>query len=56
MHLAEQRGNAAMAESALNQINVAFETMRDGGEAPRAAFYQQQLPRARALVTRLRGR
>ena len=56
MLLAERNGNAAMAETALSQINTAFETMRDGGEAPRAAFYQQQLPRARALVTRLRGR
>jgi tetratricopeptide (TPR) repeat protein len=55
MLLAERRGDAAMAETALNQINTAFETMRDGGR-PNAAYYEQQLPRARAIVARLRGR
>jgi hypothetical protein len=45
-----------MAETALSQINVAFETMRDGGDAPNAAYYERQLPRARAIVARLRGR
>ena len=38
MLLAERRGNAGMAETALSQINTAFETMRDGGNAPSAAF------------------
>jgi tetratricopeptide (TPR) repeat protein len=57
MLLAEQRGDAAIAETALSQIDTAFETMRDGGHAPRAAYYEQQLPpRARAIVARLRGR
>jgi len=28
----------------------------DGGDAPNAAIYEQQLPRARAIVARLRGR
>jgi tetratricopeptide (TPR) repeat protein len=54
MLLAERRGDFAMAETALSQLNTAFETMRDGGHAPNAAFYEQQLPRARALVARLR--
>ena len=44
-----------MAEIALNQINAAFETMRDDGDAASANYYQRQLPKARALVTRLRG-
>src|SRR6516225_2923957 len=56
MLLAERRGDAGMAETALSQINEAFETMRDGGDAPNAAIYEQQLPRARAIVARLRGR
>jgi tetratricopeptide (TPR) repeat protein len=34
MLLAERRGDAGMAETALSQINEAFETMRDGGYAP----------------------
>jgi hypothetical protein len=37
-----------MAERALGEINTASETMRDGGRAPNAAYYEQQLPRARA--------
>ena len=55
MLLAERRRDAAMAKTALSQINAAFETMRDGGNAPNAAYYEQQLPKARALVARLRG-
>jgi hypothetical protein len=53
--LALRRKDAAMAATALSQINTAFETMRDGGDARSAAYYEQQLPRARALVARLRG-
>jgi tetratricopeptide (TPR) repeat protein len=54
MLLAERRGDAAMAETALSQINAALETLRDGGDAPYAASYERQLPRARAIVARLR--
>src|SRR5262249_61751539 len=50
MFLAERRRDAAMATTALSQINTAFETMRDGGDARRAAYYERQLPRARAIV------
>jgi hypothetical protein len=55
MLLAERRGDAVVAETALSQITTAFETMRDGGHAPSAAYYESQLPAARALVARLRG-
>jgi tetratricopeptide (TPR) repeat protein len=55
MLLAERRRDGAMAETALSQINTAYETMRDAGHAPNAAYYERQLPRARALVARLRG-
>jgi Tetratricopeptide repeat len=55
MLVAERSGDIVMAETALSQINTAFVTMRDGGNAPSAAYYEQQLPRARALVARLRG-
>jgi tetratricopeptide (TPR) repeat protein len=55
MFLAERRGDVAMATTALSQINTAFETMRDGGEASSAAFYKQQLPKAHAIVARLRA-
>jgi len=56
MLLAERRRDAAMAETALSQINEAFETMRDSGNARSAAYYERQLPRARAIVERVRGR
>jgi hypothetical protein len=55
MELAERRGEAAMGETALSQINTAFETARDGGHAPLAAYCESQLLDARALVARLRG-
>jgi hypothetical protein len=55
MFLAERRKDATMAETALTQINTAFEIMRDAGHAPNAAYYEQQLPRARAIVAGLRG-
>lgn len=54
INLAERRRDATMAETALSQINVAFETMRDGDNVPNASYYEKQLPKARALVARLR--
>jgi hypothetical protein len=55
MRLAKRRGDATMAETALSQINTAFQTMRDGGHALNASTLERQLPAARALVARLRG-
>jgi hypothetical protein len=55
MFLAERQGDAGMAETALNQINEAFETMRDSGNALRAAYFEGQLPGARAIIAKLRG-
>jgi hypothetical protein len=52
--LAERRGDLAMAEQAQAQINAAFETCRDAHDAPDAAYYEAELPAARALVERLR--
>jgi tetratricopeptide (TPR) repeat protein len=53
MVLAERRRDAGMAKTALSQINAAFETMRDGGNAQLAATFERQLPKARDLVARL---
>jgi hypothetical protein len=55
MLLAERSGNVAQAAIALSQINEAFEALRDGGNARSALYYERELPKARALVTRLRG-
>ena len=54
--LAERKGDISMAETALSQINAAFETMRDGGNAARAAYYRRQFLMAHATVAKLRGR
>src|SRR5262249_18246378 len=43
MRLAERRSDAAMAELAGQQIEIAFVTMRDGGHRPDAEFYKAQL-------------
>jgi tetratricopeptide (TPR) repeat protein len=63
MLLADRREDAAMARTALSQINAAVETLRDdtscqgsGCPGSRAAYYERQLPRARAIVARLRER
>jgi hypothetical protein len=56
MLLAERLGDATRAGSAVQQIEVAFMTMRDGGNAPAAASYEAQLPKARALLDRLTSR
>jgi hypothetical protein len=44
-----------MAETAVNQIDTAFETMRESGPAQNAAEFERMLSNARALVARLRS-
>jgi hypothetical protein len=55
MHLAGRTQNAAMAGTAVQQIEAALETMRTGGHAPYAAYYEAQLPEARAVLERLKA-
>jgi hypothetical protein len=56
MLLAERRGDAEMARLAVRQIEAAFATSRDGGDAPSAAYYEAQLREARALAQKLAKR
>jgi tetratricopeptide (TPR) repeat protein len=56
MLLAERIGDATIAESAVRQIEAAFVTMRDGRNAPAAAYYEAQLPKALALFDLLSRR
>jgi hypothetical protein len=56
MLLAERRGDAKMAKLAVQQIEAAFTTMRDGGNVHAAAEYEAQLVKARALVQKLAKR
>ena len=52
---AEGTGELAVAEAALAEIETAHATMAAAGHGPFASYYEGQLPRARALVARLRG-
>jgi hypothetical protein len=56
MLLAERRGDLGMAETAVSQINTAFETMRGSGPTQSAAELELMLSNARTLVARLSGR
>jgi hypothetical protein len=56
MLIADRANDAAMAESAVTQIETAYSTLRDGGQAPWAAEFQAQLPKAQAIRDRLKGR
>jgi hypothetical protein len=56
MLLAERRRDAEMAKLAVQQIEAAFTTSRDGGDAPSAADFEAQLPKALALAEKLAKR
>jgi tetratricopeptide (TPR) repeat protein len=49
MRLAERTKDAAIAETAYQQIETALETMRSGGHSPNAAYYEARLPEARQI-------
>jgi hypothetical protein len=55
MVLAERLADSSRGRAAVEQIEIALATMREGGHAPLAAYYEAQLPRARALLDRLVG-
>ena len=55
MVIAERLGDASKARAAVEQIEIALATMREGGHAPFAAYFEAQLPHARALLDRLAG-
>ena len=53
--IAERTGDLAVAETAQAEIETAHAAMEAAGHGPYASTYEGQLPRARALVARLRG-
>jgi len=55
VRLAERTWDAAMAETACRQIEVALETVRAGGHVPRTANYEALLREARQARDALRG-
>jgi tetratricopeptide (TPR) repeat protein len=54
--LAERRADAEMAKLAVQQIEAAFATSRDGGDARSAAYFEARLSEARALAEKLAKR
>jgi ATP-dependent Clp protease adapter protein ClpS/tetratricopeptide (TPR) repeat protein len=54
--LAERLGDGRVAETAVAQITMALEILRDGAHQPFAAYYEEQLSKARALFDRLSER
>jgi tetratricopeptide (TPR) repeat protein len=56
MYLAERTEDEAMAKTALLQIEVASESMRAGGHAQLAAYYDARLPEARRIRDALQPR
>jgi len=55
MLLADLTNDAALAETALRQIETAHDVTSDGGHAPNAAYDESRPRRARAVLARLRG-
>ena len=56
MQIADRTNDAAMAETAVAQIESAYAMLRDGGHEAWAPSYQHQLPRAQAVRDRLKRR
>ena len=56
MLTAERTNDATLAQTAVNQILIASETLRDGGHAPWAAMFRLQLGKAQAIHDRLKAR
>jgi tetratricopeptide (TPR) repeat protein len=52
MQLAERRGDAALAQGALDLINTVVELMRDSGEPSALAYYERHLAAARTSALR----
>jgi hypothetical protein len=48
--LAERLGDGRAAETAVAQITMALEILRDGDHQPFAAYYEDQLSKARELL------
>jgi ABC-type polar amino acid transport system ATPase subunit len=56
MLIAARTADGALAQAALQQIQTAYETLRDGGQQQRAAIFQALLPNAQAIRDLLMGK
>jgi hypothetical protein len=55
MVIADRTNDGALAETAVTQVAVAYETMRDGGHSQGAAMFKADLTKAQAIRDRLKG-
>ena len=56
MLIADRTNDVAMAETAVQQIETAYETERSGGQNAWAAEFEALLPKAQAIRDRLKGK
>jgi tetratricopeptide (TPR) repeat protein len=56
VQIADRTNDCALAGAAVQQIEAAYNTARDGGHEAWAALFQAQLPKAKAIRDRLKGK
>ena len=56
MLIADRTNDSSMAETALQQIETAYEMERSGGDMQLAADFQALLTKAQAIRDRLKGK
>ena len=56
MLIADRTDDLVVAETAVRQIETAYETLPSGGQEQWASYFAEQLTKARAICDRLGGR
>jgi len=56
MRIADRTNDGAVAETAVEQIETAIETLRTGDNEAGAANFQSQLPKAQAIRDRVKAK
>jgi hypothetical protein len=56
MLIADRNNDGAVAETAVQQIEAAYEGLRSAGQEQGSAYFSEQLAKAKAIRDRLRGR
>jgi len=55
MLIADRTSDGAVAQTAVQQIQTAYETARFGGHEQLSAYFQARLTKAKAIRDRLKG-
>jgi hypothetical protein len=56
MLIADRTNDGVLAETAVQQIQTAYQTLHDGGNEYQSVQLQMQLPKAQAIRDRLKGK